>query len=177
AKSWNNLPSVSTHASAVLRGHSSAVFLRQDARKMRLPSRSVDYIIFDPPQTDEIQYFELSFLGAKWLGFNLPFENEITVNLRQGKTTADYWSRIRDVFRESVRLLKPNAHITVLLHGEDTEYFSQFSDIFQASRMKHVSKTFNGYDVQNGLHRFDRNRLDGDYYVTLRKVDKQPHWN
>ena len=153
----------------VLNGSVNAAYIRKDARELPIPNESIDYVIVDPPQTNEIQYFELSFLAAKWLKFKLPFDREIIVNPRQRKCEEDYWRMMNAAFQEFVRVLKPRGRITVMLHGEEKEYFRSFEKMFKAFGLKMISNTYKGYKFKNHFHKNDKKRLNGDYYVTLNK--------
>ena len=155
----------------VLKKSASVAFLKMDAQNLPIPNDCIDYIIVDPPQMDEIQYFELSFLAAKWLKLDIPFEKEIVVNPRQGKDKETYWNMLKAAFQEFTRVLKPRGRITVMLHGEEEEYFRKFREIFETLKLKTISTTFEKYRFKNNFHRNDRKRLNGDYYITL---EKQP---
>lgn len=153
----------------VLNGDAEVALLNYDATKIPIKQDSIDYVIVDPPQTDEIQYFELSFLASRWLGFDLPFKSEIVANPRQGKNEEKYWEMIKITLQKFVKALKSKGYITVLLHGENSTYFEKFSQILQDLNLKPISNMFNEYEFTNGLHRNDVNRLNGDYYLTLQK--------
>lgn len=145
------------------------VFLRSDASRMKLRSNSVDYVIADPPQTDEIQYFELSYLAAAFLGLTLPFQNELVVNSKQGKTEAEYWNKVKLSMNEFVRIVKRGGRLTILLHGEDRAYFSRFDEIVSSLPVQIISSNFKSYTFKNHFHRADKARLNGDYYLTMVK--------
>lgn len=153
----------------VLKKKASVAFLSVDAKSLSIPNDCIDFIIVDPPHLDEIQYFELSFLAARWLNLDLPFEKEIVVNPRQGKNEETYWNMLKVIFQEFVRVLKPRGRITVVLHGEEEEYFRNFREIFNTLKLKTLSTTFEGYRFKNNFHKDDRKRLNGDYYITLEK--------
>jgi hypothetical protein len=161
---------VSHKAEYVLNGRRRCIFLSEDVRKLPLPDCSIDYIFVDPPQTDEIQYFELSFLAAAWLGFKMPFFDEIIVNPRQGKSEETYWNMLSDALQELNRVLKPKGRMTVLLHGENEKYFRRFRDLLNNYKFKEVSNSFKKYTFKNGLHEKDDKRLNGDYYLTLERI-------
>jgi len=156
----------------VLRRRATLALLEKDARRLILADNCIDFIIVDPPQTDEIQYFELSFLAASWLKFNLPFENEIVVNPRQGKDNETYWNMMKSAFQEFTRVLKPGGYITVMLHGEENEYFQNIKKIFKALKLKPISSTFREYKFKNSFHKSDKKRLNGDYYITLKNSNR-----
>jgi tRNA G10 N-methylase Trm11 len=97
----------------------NAAILHCDARKLPLPDESVDLIVTDPPFADEIQYFELSYMTAAWLGIHMPFNGEIVVNENQGKTFDTYCRLLLESFSELYRVLKRNHRAVIMLHEED----------------------------------------------------------
>ncbi len=97
----------------------NAIVLCCDARKLPLPDESVDLIVTDPPFTDEIQYFELSYMTAAWLGIRMPFDGEIVVNKNQGKTLDVYYKLLLESFLELNRVLKKGHRAVIMLHEED----------------------------------------------------------
>jgi adenine-specific DNA methylase len=97
----------------------NAAILHCDARRLPLPDESVDLIVTDPPFADEIQYFELSYMTAAWLGIHMPFNGEIVVNENQGKTFDTYCRLLLESFSELYRVLKRNHRAVIMLHEED----------------------------------------------------------
>lgn len=162
--------SIARHVRSVIEGKAAVAFTRRNALRLPIPDESVDYVIVDPPQMDEIQYFELSYLAACWLGFRLPFKEEIIVNPKQGKGEDKYWRMMQDALREIDRVLRPNGRVTVMLHEEKRAYYSKFHQLLAQFPYRMISTTFQEYDFDNKLHRNDLNRLNGDYYFTLQKV-------
>jgi cyclopropane fatty-acyl-phospholipid synthase-like methyltransferase len=109
-------------------------------------------------------------LAAAWLGFKMPFFDEIIVNPRQGKSEETYWNMLSDALQELNRVLKPKGRMTVLLHGENEKYFRRFRDLLNNYKFKEVSNSFKKYTFKNGLHEKDDKRLNGDYYLTLERI-------
>ena len=57
-----------------------------DARRLDLPSGSIDYIFTDPPYADAVQYGELNFVWESWLGGTPDWHGEeIIVNRPRGR--------------------------------------------------------------------------------------------
>lgn len=126
---------VTTNARDVVEGECDIAVTIGDATNMdKLPSESVDMVFTDPPHTDEIQYFELSYFYWSWLassrrfnsllrqilGFQpkLDFKIEVCVNRRQGKTLKVYASMLCRSIAEIRRVLKRNKYAIILFHEE-----------------------------------------------------------
>lgn len=118
-----------TTAEPVLRGYASLAVLMSDAKELPLPDNSVHMIITDPPFTDEVQYFELSYLAASWLGLPMPFEKEIIVNSRQGKKLEDYFRLLSASFAELYRVLKPGRMAVIMLHDENKDILRKLVEL------------------------------------------------
>ena len=107
------------------------VFLNQDAAELNIPDSYVDLVITDPPFTDEIQYFELSYLAASWLGMKLPFEKEIIVNPNQNKSIKRYFDMLSKSFEAIYRVLKPGGHAVIMFHEEDENGVLKIKELLQ----------------------------------------------
>jgi|YelNatPaOPRAMG01_1025707.scaffolds.fasta_scaffold03324_8 hypothetical protein len=103
----------------VVKGDADVTFLVTDSTKLNMPESSVDYVIIDPPHTDEAQFLELSVFYTSWLKQKLPFENELIVNAKQGKTLNIYMRMLKEAAKKVHHILKPNKYFTVILHEED----------------------------------------------------------
>lgn len=84
-----------------------------------VPPNSVDYIFTDPPYGGAVQYFELSTLWAAWLGMDLNYADEITINSEQGKDFDYYHKMLKSAFREMYQVLKPGRYLTVTFHSTE----------------------------------------------------------
>lgn len=81
----------------------------------KLPPRSIDYAMVDPPFVEDIQYLELSQIWLNWLGLEPNWEKEIKIKPR----LTDYTRRLTQAFKKIYRVLKPNGYLTVLYQTED----------------------------------------------------------
>jgi adenine-specific DNA methylase len=122
-----------TSAEPVISGDASLAILNCDAKELPLPDNSVHMIITDPPFTDEVQYFELSYLAAAWLGFEMPFAKEIIVNPKQGKKFNDYCNLLSKAFKEMYRVLKPGRTAVIMLHDEKEEILNQLVELVKGA--------------------------------------------
>ena len=64
-----------------------------------IPANSVDYVVIDPPWA--IKYFDLSVLWCAWMGFSLPFEQEIFPH------ETEFEEDMARALRELARVLRP----------------------------------------------------------------------
>jgi 16S rRNA G966 N2-methylase RsmD len=122
-----------TSAEPVISGDASLAILNCDAKELPLPDNSVHMIITDPPFTDEVQYFELSYLAAAWLGLDMPFDKEIIVNPKQGKKFDDYCHLLSKAFKEMYRVLKPGRTAVIMLHDEKEEILNQLVELVKGA--------------------------------------------
>jgi len=95
--------------------------MQSSSENIQIPDQSVDYIFTDPPYGDSIQYFELSTLWNKWLGYatSSQEDKEIVINTRQEKSKEYYFRNLENVFRECYRVLKNDSYMTVTFHNTD----------------------------------------------------------
>jgi hypothetical protein len=105
--------------SDVILNYADVAFKVADATKMLLPKNSLDYVIIDPPHTDEAQFFELSLFYTSWLRKKLRFKDELVINPKQGKTLEIYMKMLKEAARRLYYALKPDKYFTIILHEED----------------------------------------------------------
>jgi len=123
---------------SVLRGTSNVAFLLGNAAELPLPNDTIDYILTDPPHTDDVQFFELSFFYTVWLKKRLDFANELVVNPKQGKDLTRYFQAYSNFVHEAHRVLKPCRHLTVILHEKDEKVLNSFIAITTQSGFRQV---------------------------------------
>ncbi|MEM2703315.1 MAG: DNA methyltransferase [Candidatus Bathyarchaeia archaeon] len=156
-------------AEAVINGKEKIAILNEDAREMPIPDNSVDLIITDPPFTDEVQYFELSFMAASWLRLPMPFEKEIIINPNQGKTANVYYSSLYKAFLEMHRTLKKNGIAVIMLHDENPAIISNLTELVENTGFRCVKK-----EKRQMMQRHvgDRDRLRGKdlFILTCKKL-------
>ena len=103
----------------VIRRKADVAFILGNATNLPLPADSTDYVITDPPHTDEAQFFELSVFYTSWMKRKLDFENEFVINPKQGKDLTKYLEMYAKFVLEIQRVLKPGRYFTVILHEEN----------------------------------------------------------
>ena len=122
-----------TSAEPVINGEASLAILNSDAKELPLPDNSIHLVITDPPFTDEIQYFELSYMAASWLGLPMPFDDEVILNPRQGKKFDEYCRLLSKSFAELHRVLKPRRTAIIMLHDENEEILNKLVELVKAA--------------------------------------------
>lgn len=109
----------------ILNGKADVAFIIEDATRMNLPRSSVDYVIIDPPHTDEAQFFELSLFYTSWLRRKLRFKDELVINSHQGKSLETYLKLLNKAAERIYYALKDKGFFTVILHEESLEILEQ----------------------------------------------------
>jgi len=117
----------------VIKRKADVAFILGDAKNLPLPAGSIDYVITDPPHTDEAQFFELSVFYTSWMKKRLDFENEFVLNPKQGKDLAKYLEMYAKFALEIRRVLKPSRYFTVILHEENEGVLKKCIEITENS--------------------------------------------
>lgn len=90
-----------------------------DAKDIKLPNNSVDYVFTDPPYGDSVPYFEQSVIWNSWLNLVPDYQQEIVIsdsNLRQ-KDIVAFENDINSAFSEIRRILKDNKYFSLTFHS------------------------------------------------------------
>ncbi len=82
----------------------------------------VDYIFTDPPYDASVQYGELTYLWASWLGKDEAYteelrSHEVVRNERQGKPYETYHSLLKNAFLRMYEAIKSNRFMTITFHN------------------------------------------------------------
>ena len=95
----------------------------KSSTQLELPDNAIDFVFTDPPYGDSIQYGELSAFWNVWLNQNMADYkkkielDEIVINSHQGKNLNSYEKKLKEVFNEVFRVLKPNKYMIVTFHN------------------------------------------------------------
>jgi len=139
-----------------------------------IPPNSVDYIFTDPPYGGAVQYFELSTLWAAWLGMDLDYTDEITINSQQEKDFDYYHKMLKSAFRQMYQVLKAGRYLTVTFHSTEIAVWN--------SIIKAV--VLSGFDLERIVYQpparpSAKGLLQpygsavGDYYIRFRKPETE----
>jgi len=132
----------------IMHGRSQVCLLLADSTKLALPKNSVDYVIVDPPHTDEAQFFELSLFYTSWLKRRLSFKNELIINKKQGKDVETYLRMLRNASQRVYDSLKRNGHYTMILHDTNRNFLHNCRDVVRSVGFKFlVEDLVDGYTI------------------------------
>jgi hypothetical protein len=90
-----------------------------DAKDLRIPDNSVDYVFTDPPYGDSVPYFEQSVIWNSWLKIEPDYQHEIVISdSNQRKKNIDAFENdINSAFSEIRRVLKDNKYFSLTFHS------------------------------------------------------------
>ncbi len=151
---------------------SKICLMQSSSENIPIPNQSVDYIFTDPPYGDSIQYFELSTLWNKWLGYptDSQEEEEIVINTRQDKLKDKYFRNLGTVFAECYRVLKNHSFMTVTFHNTDVHIRNglvrsaqQCGFILDSLLLQMPARN----SLKSYLH-YEKSPI-GDYYIRFKK--------
>ena len=132
----------------VIQRNADVSFLVADSTRLRIPKNSVDYVIVDPPHTDEAQFFELSLFYTAWLNRKLDFSKELIINRKQGKDVDTYLDMLKTASHRVYDSLKRNGHYTMILHGDNQNVLDSCVDIVGDVGFKFMEEdTIDGYTI------------------------------
>jgi len=132
----------------IIHGRSEVCLLLADSTKLRLPKNSVDYVIVDPPHTDEAQFFELSQFYTSWLKRRLDFKNELIINKKQGKDIQTYLRMLKNASQRVYDSLKYDGHYTMVLHDSNRNFLHNCRDVVKSVGFKFLTEDLvDGYTI------------------------------
>lgn len=149
----------------------TAMFLKEDARKLLLSDQVANYVFTDPPYGETIQYLELSFMQSTWLELDSPFEKEIIVNPKQKKLADVYRDMLTQAFIEVYRILNYDSYMTVTFHSAEIKYWNALMYAIQIAGFEYVDALYQppSNEYTDFIHTRDPGRMSGDIYVTFFK--------
>lgn len=162
--SYNDL--ISSGANILIFTGSAEVILNK-----KLPERSVDYVLTDPPYGGDIQYLALSTFWGAWLRFEFDYDNELIVNRELGKTIDSYLGHLDLILRSIKRVMGSNKYVNFFYHDIEGPYLHGVLKLMAKSRIKPrrvlyqpPSSSFSAKARIKGYY--------GDYIISGRAVQK-----
>lgn len=110
-----------------------------------MADRSVDLVITDPPYYDSVQYAELSRLFRVFAqGLGMPWtdaveRSEAVPNRALGCSHEEYVARLRRIFVETRRTLKPTGRMLLTFHDNQVAAWQAVADALRGARWHIVS--------------------------------------
>ena len=126
-----------------------------------IPANSVDYVFIDPPWA--IKYFDLSVLWCAWMGFSLPFEQEIFPH------ETEFEEDMARALRELARVLRPGRSVTVNFATRYTEQINALRGAIERSGLEWVGTQAIQQDQLSFVQRQTDLALKANYLLTLQK--------
>ena len=114
----------------------TALLLCGSSEQMKIPDRTADAVVTDPPYYGNVMYSELSNFFYVWLRLALkdryawfreelvPWEEEVIENRNQKKGKEDFLAGLTRVFSESNRILKDDGVFVFTFHHKKKEAWS-----------------------------------------------------
>lgn len=129
-----------------------------------IKSNSVDYIFTDPPYGESIAYFGLSMFFNSWLDYPVKYNSEIIFDPYRDKRHDDYSSRLKSVFKELYRVLKPKKHLSFTFHNRDLKIWRCVIDAVSDAGFSLVNIIYQEQAVQSGTQGLNfKNTFKGDF--------------
>ena len=92
---------------------------KYDAKNLKLPDESIDYVFADPPYGEAVPYFEQSIIWNSWLKIIPDYKNEIVISdsKARDKGNLNFENDINTAFSEIRRVLKNNKYFSLTYHS------------------------------------------------------------
>jgi len=176
----------------VFSDNSNVMITCGDSSYLRIPDKSVDAVITDPPYYGNVMYSELSEFYYAWLRLALknkyeyfrsehvPNATEIIVNKVQEKNEKDFIEGLTAILKEAGRKLKDDGLMVFTFHHqEEKAWGAVLQSVLNAGF--YISAI---YPVQSekstSTHIFHKANVRYDMVIVCRKKDKEPerkHWS
>ncbi len=139
-------PRLAQEAGEVLTGAADAFVRCGDSSLLPLPAESVDLVVTDPPYFDNVHYSELADFFHVWLRIALAdseaaFAPATTRCDRevQGTSAREFGEMLAGVFKECMRVLKPEGLLVFTFHHSRDEAWLAVLAALRAARMRVVA--------------------------------------
>ena len=136
-----------------------------------IPNNSIDYILTDPPHSNRIPYLELSLLWNSWLKKNVDYDDEIVLSesKERKKDITDYNTLLKEVIKESYRVLKPEKHLSIMFNSlDDAVWINLIKAFLEIGFEFHQIETL-GYSANSVVQDNRKNGLQTDFIITFKK--------
>jgi uncharacterized protein YbaR (Trm112 family) len=156
--------------------------LAQSSKKLTdVPDASADFIITDPPYSDNVNYAELAEFYYVWLRLALkdayphflpdrvPTHDEVIKNKYRGKGDVEFGNDLMEVFRESHRVLKVDGILAFTFHhAEDSAWQALLDAVFEAGFNVEAIYPVHS-EGESSLHLMDKEAISYDLIHVCRK--------
>lgn len=138
-----------------------------------IATKSVDYIITDPPYGDAIQYSELSFIWNCWLEKEFEIKNEVIINPVQKKGIVEFHNQIFEFLKNAKRVLKKNAYFTLCFQNRILRIWLGIIQMAKEQGFElHSIRIYDTFGSPYNKH-WAKFSPKSDLYVTLKNSNKK----
>ncbi|MDI1336128.1 MAG: DNA methyltransferase [Lacunisphaera sp.] len=150
------------------------------SEKQPMADRSVDLVITDPPYYDSVQYAELSRLFRVFAkGLGLPWTDaverkEAVPNRALGCSHEEYIARLRGIFAETRRTLKPAGRMLLTFHDNKVAAWQAVADALRGARWHVVSVAVVHSENEKDFAKVNTNAITVDAVFECVRAGRQP---
>jgi len=139
----------------------------------KIPSRSIDYVIADPPHGNRVPYLELSMMWNSWLKNKVNYNDEIVISsaTKRNKDIQNYNKLLEQTFKEVFRVLKPNKYVTLMYNTNDYQTWLSLLNIIKKSGLKIHDVDTISYSHNSVIQENRNGGLKYDFLFTFKKIN------
>lgn len=160
---------------------SRVTVLQGDARRLAIPSQSVDLVVTSPPYVNALDYYRVHQYNMAWLGMDYVAFRQQEIGghshfiTNRFRLLSEY---LGDMFRAMIemnRVLKPEGICAIVIGNSSVEYELIETHKFFSAMAKDagfvVEKIlFRNVDVKRKYHSREIGKINSEYIVVLRKT-------
>jgi len=159
-----------------LESDSTIFFANQDARNLTdlIPNHSVDYVLTDPPYSDQVVYFEYTLLWKPWFEYHLDFEKEIVITdspVRHEKykgserSLVNYRQDLKNAFSEIHRTLRPGGWASIWFRCKEPEIWKALTDAIDDAKLERINVAQQPFNVPTWNRGINPNGTLSEYII------------
>ncbi len=169
---FKKIKSGKIETNALVREPSYKIYNQSSENLQSIRSNSIDYIFTDPPYGESIAYFGLSMFFNAWLEHPVQYDSEIIFDPYRNKKHEDYSNRLKNVFRELYRVLKPNKYLSFTFHNRDLKIWQCMIEAVDDAGFTLKNIVYQEQAVQSGTQGLNyKNTFKGDFVYNYIKDD------
>ncbi len=157
------------------------LFAQSSKKLANVPDASADFVITDPPYSDNVNYAELAEFYYVWQRLGLkehyphflpdrvPTQDEVIKNKYRGKGDVEFGNDLMEVFRESYRVLKDDGILAFTFHhAEDSAWQALLDAVLEAGFNVEAIYPVHS-EGESSLHLMDKEAISYDLIHVCRK--------
>lgn len=143
----------------------------------KIPSKSVDYLITDPPHGNRIPYLELSEIWNSWFNNKVDYSSEMVISDSpiRGKNKISYFNTFEKILIQSKRIMKNEAIFSLLFNTLDNFTWIELLKLVQKTGFTlNEIETLN-YSANSVIQDNRKFGLKNDFVLHLKKANGNEH--